>query len=87
MTRGGIMDSHQPVKRALTLGDRYPRQVALLRVAVGIWLLLLTAVLSRSGHGGLWVWLLAATAALHFGLAYRLLRHARNDSGHHIRVP
>jgi hypothetical protein len=81
------MDSHQPAKRVLTLGDRYPRQVALLRVAIGIWLLFLTAVLSRSGHGGLWVWLLAATAALHFGLAYRLVRHAHNDSARHTRVP
>jgi hypothetical protein len=81
------MDSRQPVKRVLTLGDRYPRQVALLRVAVGIWLLFLTVVLHRSGHGGQWAWLLAATAALHFGLAYRLLRHVRNDSGRHIPVP
>ncbi len=73
------MDSHQPTKRLSALGRRYPRRVALVRVAVGIWLLFLTAVLHRSGHGAEWEWLQAATAALHFGLAYRLLRIARHD--------
>lgn len=73
------MDSHQSTKRLSTLGRRYPRQVALVRVAVGIWLLFLTAVLYRSGHAGQWGWLLAATAVLHFGLAYRLLWIARHD--------
>jgi hypothetical protein len=74
------MDSDQPIKRVSRLGSRYPRQVAFVRVAIGIWLLFLTAVLYRSGHGGQWAWLLAVTAALHFGLAYRLFRIARIHS-------
>jgi hypothetical protein len=74
------MGSDQSIRRLVTLGSRYPRQVALVRVAIGIWLLVVTAVLSRSGHGGGWTWLLAATAALHFGLAYRLFRIARHSA-------
>jgi hypothetical protein len=76
------MDSHQPAQSILTLGSRHPRQVAALRVAIGIWLLIVTVFLYRSGHAGQWAWLLVPTAVLHFGLAYRLLRIARRDSGH-----
>jgi membrane protease YdiL (CAAX protease family) len=65
------------IKRVFQLGSRYPQQVARVRVGVGIWLLFLTALLYGSGHGGQWGWLLAVTAALHFGLAYRLFRIAR----------
>lgn len=35
----------------LTLGSRYPRQVGGLRVAIGVWLLVLTAILAGSGGG------------------------------------
>jgi hypothetical protein len=80
------VDNAQQIKRAATLGARYPRQVALVRVAIGIWLLFLTVVLYRSGHGGQWAWLLAATAVLHFGLAYRLVRIARNDPDRRVRL-
>jgi hypothetical protein len=79
------MGSDQASNRLVTLGSRYPRRVALVRVAVGIWLLVLTVVLSRSGHGGRWVWLLAAIAALHFVLAYRLVRIARGQSDRRMR--
>jgi hypothetical protein len=71
------MDGYHSIKRTFQLGSRYPRQVARLRVGVGIWLLFLTAILYGSGHGGQWAWLLIPTAALHFGLAYRLFRIAR----------
>jgi hypothetical protein len=73
------MDGNQPVRRVFNLGYRHPKQVAWVRVGVGIWLLVLTAVLYGSGNGGWWGWLLAVAAALHFGLAYRLFRIARND--------
>jgi hypothetical protein len=53
------------------------RQIACLRGAVGIWLVLLTAILHGAGVGGEWELLLVAMAALHFGLAYRLFRTAR----------
>jgi hypothetical protein len=71
------MDGDRAIRRGFTLGHRYPRQVAGVRVAIGVWLLVVTAALYGSGHGGEWVWLLAATAMLHFGLAYRLVRMAR----------
>jgi membrane protease YdiL (CAAX protease family) len=70
------MDSHQSIKRVFRLGSTYPRQVARVRVGVGIWLILLTAILYGSGHGGQWAWLLVVVAALHFSLAYRLFRIA-----------
>ena len=56
-----------------------------MRVAVGIWLLVLTAILYNSGHAGGWEWLLAATGVLHFGLAYRLLRIARRHPARDMR--
>jgi hypothetical protein len=74
---GGIVDRFQSIKRVFQLGSRYPQQVARVRVGVGIWLLLLTAVLYGSGHGGQWGWLLVVGAALHFALAYRLFRIAK----------
>jgi hypothetical protein len=52
----------------------HPQFVARLRVAVGIWLLILTAILYGAGHGGWWQGLLVAIALLHFYLAYRLRR-------------
>jgi hypothetical protein len=62
----------------------HPQLVARVRIGVGIWLLILTAILYRAGHGGWWESLLVATAALHFSLAYRLrpANHARKDSVH-----
>jgi hypothetical protein len=69
------MDGNQPIKRVFQLGSRHPQQVARVRVGVGIWLLVLTAILYGSGHGGQWGWLLVVGAAVHFCLAYRLQRH------------
>jgi hypothetical protein len=48
-------------------------------VGVGIWLLLLTAILYAAGVGTQWEWLLVGIAALHFGLAYRLVRNDDPD--------
>jgi hypothetical protein len=61
------------------------RQIACLRVAVGIWLLLLTAILYNAGVGGQWQLLLVAIALLHFGLAYRLVRIANDDRDASLR--
>jgi hypothetical protein len=73
------MNGYQSIKRVFQLGSRYPQQVARLRVGIGVWLLFLTAALYASGQGGTWGWLLAVTAVLHFGLAYRLFRIVRKD--------
>jgi hypothetical protein len=80
------MYRYQSIKRVLLLGNRYPRQIAHLRVGIGIWLLFLTAYLYGSGHGGKWGWLLVVGAALHFGLAYRLFRIASKDSDRRMAV-
>ena len=61
-------------------GARYPRRVAWLRIAIGIWLLCLMAALYRFVPGaGPWAWLLAVGTAVHFGYAYRLFHFARTD--------
>jgi hypothetical protein len=70
----------------LTLGSRYPRQVGGLRVAIAVWLLLLTAIVAGSGHGA-WGWLLVPFAVVHFCWAYRLFRLAhRRDAEHRPRL-
>ena len=79
------MNGYQSIKRVFQLGSRYPQQVARVRVGLGIWLLFLTAILYGSGHGGQWTWLLAVTAALHFGLAYRLFRIAKKHPDRRMR--
>lgn len=52
---------------------RHPRLIVRVRVAIGIWLLVLSAILL--GEGYWWGVVMVAPAALHFYLAYRL-RHA-----------
>jgi hypothetical protein len=79
------MDGHQSIKRVFQLGSRYPRQVARVRIGVGIWLLFVAAMLYSQGYAGQWGWLLVATAALHFVLAYRLFRIARTDPTRRMR--
>jgi hypothetical protein len=80
------MQNSHFTKRVNRLGATHPRHVARLRIAIGIWLLCLMAVLYGTGHGGQWAWLLAVGTALHFGYAYRLFHFARNDSDPHARV-
>jgi hypothetical protein len=53
---------------------RHARLFARMRVGVGVWLLLLTAILYTYDRGGWWRVLLAPTAALLFYIAYRLPR-------------
>ena len=75
------MDASTPIKQTMTLGNRYPRQIALLRVGIGTWLIVLTVILHKAGHIGPWAWLLLAVAGLHFVLALRLVRIARRRPG------
>lgn len=53
---------------------RHATVMAPIRVAIGLWLLVLTALLYGYGHGGWWAALLVPAALLHFFLAHRL-RH------------
>jgi hypothetical protein len=71
------MTAYQPIKRTCTVASRHPRQIARLRVAIGIWLLFLMTVLYNTGHGGHWAWLLAVGTAVHWVWAYFLFRIAR----------
>jgi hypothetical protein len=54
---------------------RHRRVMVPVRVASGIWLVALTAILYGYGIGGWWGVLLAPAAALHFYVAFRTLRH------------
>lgn len=73
------MNHDQSIRRVSQLRSWGPKQIARLRVGIGIWLLLLTAILYSSGVGVLWEWPLVGVAALHFGLASRSFRIARKD--------
>lgn len=81
------MNGHQSHERVIQLAVRYPLRVALLRVGIGIWLLVLTGIFYGSSYGRPWAWLLATVAVVHFGLAYRLIRIARTDPERRVRVP
>jgi hypothetical protein len=81
------MEGYQSMTRVFQLGSRRPQQVARVRAGVGIWLLVLTAILYGSGHGGQWGWLLVVGAAVHFCLAYRLFRIAGKDSDRRMTFP
>jgi hypothetical protein len=61
---------------------RHAQLCARMRVGVGVWLLILTAILYGYDRGGWWRVLLAPTAALLFYIAYRLPRaiSARTNS-------
>jgi hypothetical protein len=74
------MNNSHFTKRINRLGAKRPLTVARLRIAIGIWLLCVMAVLYASGHGGQWAWLLALGTVVHFGYAYRLFRFARRGS-------
>jgi hypothetical protein len=80
-----VQNSHFS-NRVNRLGAKHPRPVAWLRIAIGIWLLCLMAVLYGSGHGGEWAWLLTVGTAVHFGNAYRLFHFARSDSDPRARL-
>ena len=71
------MTAYQSIKRICTVASRHPRQIARLRVGIGIWLLFLMTVLYSTGHGGHWAWLLAVGTAVHWVWAYFLFRIAR----------
>jgi hypothetical protein len=51
---------------------RHARVMVPVRIAAGIWLLVLTAIMYGTGHGGWWGALLLPFAALHFYLVYRV---------------
>lgn len=73
------MNGNQSPNHVYQLRSWSHQQIVRLRVGVGIWLLLLTAILYGASVGGPWELLLVGAAALHFGLAYRLFRIAKDD--------
>jgi hypothetical protein len=80
------MNGNRSSNRVFQLRSFGRRQIAYVRVGVGIWLLLLTAILYRAGVGGAWEWLLVGTAGLHFALAFRLFRIAKHDADPGLRA-
>ncbi len=58
------------------MGYRHPRRVARIRVTVGVWLVIVAAILCADGYW--WGALVLVPAALHFFLAYRALQRSRS---------
>ena len=58
---------------------KHARLMLPVRVASGVWLVILTTILYGSHRGGLWGVLLVPAATLHFYLAYRLATHLERE--------
>ena len=78
------MNDDRIMKLVTPYGYKHPQLVAHVRVGVGVWLLILTAILYGYGVGSWWGVLLMPAAALCFYLAYREPRaiSARKISTH-----
>lgn len=76
------MGNYQLSTHSFGLGSRHPQSVAFLRIAIGIYLLALTAVLGAKGVGDPWAGVTGVFAVIHFILAYRLLRIAKRRPAH-----
>lgn len=74
------MGNYQLSTRIFGLGSRHPRNVAFLRIGIGVYLLALAAVLVAAGVGDRWAWVTSGFAVVHFVLAYRLLGIAKRRS-------
>jgi hypothetical protein len=74
LIRNGVVMRVRQTKLPSSWENRHARVMFPVRVAIGIWLVVLTAILYGYGRGGWWGVLLVPAAALHFSLAYRL-RH------------
>ena len=73
------MSDHQLSTHIFGFGSRHPRKVAFLRIGIGLYLLVLTAVLAAAGDADPWAWVTGVFAVVHFILAYRLLAIAKRD--------
>ena len=75
------MNRDRSMRLATPSGGRHPLFVARVRIAVGVWLLILTAALYAYGGSGWWAVLLVPAAVVHFYLAYRTERAVRTTAG------
>jgi hypothetical protein len=76
LVRNAILMRLRQIDRVSSHASRHPRLVVGVRVGIGIWLLVAGAILYGSGYW--WGVLMAAPAALHFYLAYRLRHSVEN---------
>lgn len=67
-----MLISHWLIRRMPRWEKAHPRALITLRVACGVWLLILTAILYGYGVAGWWAPLLLVAAAAHFYWAYCL---------------
>ena len=76
------MNDDRLMKVVTPYNYRHPLLIARVRIGIGVWLLILTAVLYGYGQSGWWGLLLVPAAALHFHFAYRVPRaiSARTNS-------
>jgi len=64
------MNGDRSMKLGTLYGHRHWLLIARVRIGVGVWLLIVTAILFGTGQSGWWAALLVLAAALHFYLAY-----------------
>jgi hypothetical protein len=78
----GMMTGDSPMRGVASVEHRRARLFARIRIGIGVWLLILTAILYGYDRGGRWRALLIPTAAVLFYAAYRLRRtiSARTNS-------
>ena len=72
LLRSAIFMRLRQIKLPSSWEYRHAGVMVPVRIATGIWLVILTAILYGYGRGGWWGVLLVPAAALHFYLAYRL---------------
>jgi hypothetical protein len=76
LVRNAISMGLRQMRPLLSHPSRHPRLIAWVRVGIGIWLLVVGAILYGSGYW--WGVLMVAPAALHFYLAYRLVHRVQS---------
>ena len=60
---------------------RHARLMLPVRIAIAVWLVVLTAVLDGTGDGGWWGVVLVPAATIHLSIAFRLLQGPRPAQG------
>ncbi len=81
LVRSAIFMRLRQIKVPTTWEYRHVRLMLPMRVVVGVWLVLLTAILYADGQGGWWGALLVPAAALQLYIVYRLIRRPEQAPG------
>ena len=81
LVRSAILMRLRQMKVPTSREYRRARLTLPIRVVIGVWLVVLTAILYGSGRGGWWGALLVPAATLHLYIAYRLIHRPEQALG------